>query len=293
MDAGPPLHWIALRAEVPSEREDDVVAWLGEESLGVEVVRDQGESAVIRIYFAANSDPSSMLEKATRLLATRGLDPEGCHLRIETVEDGRWVERYQASLRPLPLGDRFLVVPGSSAPEATSRDPIFLVPGRAFGTGEHPTTRLCAHAIERSVLAETHWLDLGTGTGILAVIAARCGASRVDALDTDPEAVAVAGEVVGANAAGGRVRVALGSVDRVRPGTLDGIVANIAVEFFLQNAPAVASALKPRGLLLCSGFLTGEEAEVGRALEQAGLLEIDIAREDGWTLLRARKEAAR
>src|SRR5213075_275452 len=93
------------------------------------------------------------------------------------------------------------------------REPIVLVPGMAFGTGEHETTRLCAAALERLVVPGSRWLDVGTGTGILAIVAARCGATKVVAVDNDPEAAHVALEVVRRNGLEDSIEVLEGSLE--------------------------------------------------------------------------------
>ena len=124
------------------------------------------------------------------------------------------------------------------------------------------TTRLCAAALEQQVAAGSRWLDLGTGTGLLAIVAVRCGASRVLAVDNDPQAVSVATSVVAANGAGDRVEVREGSIADRGGETFDGIVANIQSSFFLASAPEIAAAMADRGVLLASGLLVEDLPEV-------------------------------
>jgi len=175
--------WIALVVEIPPDLEEDLAADLGASSLGIETAPAGATKARLRVFLPGSRDAKEALDEAARVLEKRGLNPLACRLHVEPVEDGRWAERYQASLRPLPLGERFVVIPGESSETAGSRDTIRLVPGRAFGTGEHETTRLCAAALERWVRRGSRWLDLGTGSGILAVVAARRGVQRLTSLD--------------------------------------------------------------------------------------------------------------
>jgi ribosomal protein L11 methyltransferase len=184
------------------------------------------------------------------------------------------------------------VVPGTTPPASSGRDPIFLVPGRAFGTGEHPTTRLCAAALEQWVRPGSRWLDLGTGSGILAVVASRCGASLVEAVDEDADAVEVAAAVVAANGAAGSVRLRVGSADALAGACLDGCVANIATPYFLSRAAEVAGVLGPGGILLCSGLLGADVPAVGEALRRASLVPQERRDEGPWSLLVARHGAA-
>ncbi len=282
MASGP--SWIALVLEVPTGLEEDLASDLGAASLGVEAAPAAGRVR-LRVFFPGDGSAAERLDEAAVVLRDRGLDPAGCGLRVESVEDGRWVERYQAGLRPLPLGERFVVIPGGGVPADGSREPIHLVPGRAFGTGEHATTRLCAAALERAVRSGDRWLDLGTGSGILAIVAARCGASRVLAVDDDPEAVDVARSVVEANGASDRVAVREGSADASAGSGFDGCVANIATPYFLSRAREVAAVLRPGGVLVCSGLLGEDAGDVTAALERAGFSMRERRDEGPWSLL--------
>jgi ribosomal protein L11 methyltransferase len=226
-----------------------------------------------------------------RVLAAHGVTSGGAALTIEPVDDDRWVERWQASLAPIPLGRRFVVLPNGQDPRAGGREPIVLIPGMAFGTGEHETTRMCAAAVEELTAPSSRWLDLGTGTGILAIVAARCGARRVLALDLDPEAAHVASEVVAANRLGGLVEVRAGSIADRAGERFDGIVANIQSSFFLVNAGDVAAALDPGGWLVVSGILDDDVSEVAAALAGAGLDAVRRHADGPWGCLIARSAA--
>ena len=270
--------------------EEDLAAELGASSLGVEAT-PAGGVVRLRVFFPCGGDARGHLLEAESALRDRGLDPAACGLGVEPVEDGRWVERYQAGLRPLPLGERFVVIPGGDLRAEGSREPIHLVPGRAFGTGEHPTTRLCAAALERLVRPGERWLDLGTGSGVLAIVAARCGAGHVEAVDDDPEAVEVARTVVEANGASEKVSVRLGSADALAGAGFDGCVANIATPYLLARAADVAAVLHPSGLLVCSGLLGEDAADVTAALGRAGFSVSERGDEGPWCLLVARRSA--
>jgi ribosomal protein L11 methyltransferase len=202
------------------------------------------------------------------------------------------VERWQASLSPIPLGARFVVLQSEAAAAPDGREPIRLIPGMAFGTGEHQTTRLCAAALEERVAPGSRWLDLGTGTGLLAIVAARCGAARVLAVDLDREAAEVAFSVVAANAAGDVVEVRAGSIAERRGETFDGIVANIQASFFMANAALLANALVDGGVLLASGFLDEDVAEISSALGAAGLRVAARGSDGSWACLLARRSEA-
>ncbi len=280
-----------LRVRVPDAFDDEIAAVLGSGSLGVEVAAFRPGTTELRFYLPPGYDATAWRERASAVLLAHGLTVEEGALAIDPVEDGRWVERWQATLAPIPLGRRFVVLSTEDSTGASGREPIRLVPGMAFGTGEHETTRMCAAEVERQVAPGSRWCDLGTGTGLLAIVAARCGASRVLAVDTDPEAVAVAAEVLAANAAGGAVEVRVGSIAGRHGETFDGLVANIQSSFFLAHAEALADALASGGILIASGFLTDDVDEIASALSAASFRVEAKASEGPWACLIARRSA--
>lgn len=279
--------WWALEVDVPSGLEDEAAARLGAGGLGVEVLPAADGLSRLRSYHGDECAARRALRTASDLRDRLGLPP-GNDPVVRPVEDERWVERWQASLHPLPLGRRFLVVPGDDAVEAGGRLVIRIVPGMAFGTGEHETTRLAAEALETAVEPGGRWLDLGTGTGVLAVVAARCGAASVTARDIDPDAVAVAKETIAANGLSVAIVPEEGSLEGLEPASLDGIVANIAGGFFLREATPLRAPLVVGGILLATGIVSDESEGVAERLEAAGF-SIEGRRAEGeWRLLRCR-----
>jgi ribosomal protein L11 methyltransferase len=230
------VRWQVLTARVPDALDDEIAAVLGGGSLGVEIASQGPGFSELRVYLGPADDTDGWRERALRVLRAHGIGSGDARLAIDPVVDGRWVESWQASLSPLPLGARFVVLPTETSESRDGREPIRLVPGMAFGTGEHETTRLCAAGVERQVASGSRWLDLGTGTGLLAIVAAKCGAARVLAVDLDPAVGKVAAEVVTRNGAGDCVEVRAGSIDQRRDETFDGIVANIQASFFIGSA---------------------------------------------------------
>ena len=281
--------WSVLVVEVPGGLEEEVAAALANHGLGAEVGVSSGGRAPVRVYLDDQVDADRWVTRAREVLGAHGVT--SADVRLEALEDGHWVERYQQALRPLPLARRFVVLPGEHLAPTPGREPLVLVPGMAFGTGEHPTTRLCAEAVETTVEPGQVWMDLGTGTGILALVAARSGARRVLALDPDPEAVRVAREVVARNGGEERIEVREGSADARGAERFHGVVANIAASFFLRESEALASCLAPDGWAIMSGFLEEDLSEVEAAVTGAGLHVVDRAGSSPWSLLRARRFA--
>lgn len=277
--------WNAVVVEIPAELEDELVALVPDTCLGAEFRGT--ERGRLAIYTESRATADELARRIADRLQAHGLNAGRCGLGVEEIEDGRWVERYMAGLRPFPLGRRFIVDPKGSEPAGGERIPIVLVPGRAFGTGEHPTTRLCAAELERRVRGESRWVDLGCGSGILSIVAHHCGAAKVLGLDSDGEAIGVARRALAANGLERRIDLRRASADEGGTGRWDGVVANISAEYFAMSARAAAALLRPAGTFIASGFLDGRADEVASALTRAGLCEAARTSNDGWGLLRA------
>ncbi len=159
-------------------------------------------------------------------------------------------------------------------------------PGMAFGTGLHPTTQLCLLALERHIRPGMRVLDLGTGSGILAIAAAMMGAGSVLALDNDPEAVKVADENIRRNGVADRVRAAEGSLAQAE-GRFDLLLVNILARVIVGMAAGLGKRLSPQGLLVASGIIAGQEEEVAESFRQNGLTVIGQEWIEDWAALLA------
>jgi ribosomal protein L11 methyltransferase len=279
-----------VRLEAPARLEETLVGLIGDDCLGVGICPAEQGRIDLAVYTASLREASAIAQRIEAFLGAAGLGAAAGKPRVESLEDGGWVERYQAGLRPFPLGRRFIVYPtGGAAEPLGDRTPIRLVPGRAFGTGEHATTRLCAEALERRVRAASRWIDLGCGTAILSVVAFRCGAGAVLALDTDPDAVDVATEVLRENAVADRVEIGLGSCEQASPGSWDGVVANVSGAFLRASAGSIAALLRPRGWLVGSGFSAAAWPDLLPALGGAGLVEVERHSRGPWSVVICRR----
>jgi ribosomal protein L11 methyltransferase len=163
--------------------------------------------------------------------------------------------------------------------------------GMAFGSGGHASTHLAMQAIEDEVVPGARVLDVGTGSGILAITAARRGASAVDSVDVDPLAVRVASENVVRNGVGDIVRTAVGSVGPGEPfqGEYDLVAANILARILIALAPHLTQALRPGGILILSGIIDTRELAVREAFEALGLRFVRRDELEGWVMLMLRK----
>lgn len=197
-----------------------------------------------------------------------------------------WAEAWKAHYRVQHIGRRLVIRPSwlSYTPQPDELV-LTLDPGMAFGTGLHSTTRLCLEALERRLRPGDSLLDVGTGSGILAIAAARLGAGTVLALDIDPLAAQVARENVAINGVAGVVEVAEGSLPGEPTTAWDVVVANILAQVIAQMAPALAAHLKPGGLLISSGIVASQEQPVCSALSTQGLTLVERRQEEDWLAL--------
>jgi ribosomal protein L11 methyltransferase len=207
---------------------------------------------------------------------------------FETIVESDWTELWKDQLEVLRVGERIVIQPSWRDYSPEPGDIVVeLDPGMAFGTGLHPTTQLCLTALEGLVQPGFTVLDLGTGSGILAIAAAKLGAGEVWAVDNDPEAVRVARHNVSANGVAGKVHVIQGSLPEVT-GCYDVVVVNILARVIEEMAgEGLVECVCPTGTLIASGIVEEQEADVGAALEQGGFTLLNRRQQGDWVNLQA------
>jgi ribosomal protein L11 methyltransferase len=208
-------------------------------------------------------------------------------LSLTRIEEENWVQLTQAQFAPISVSSRLWIVPSwHEAPDPAAVN-IVLDPGMAFGTGSHPTTRLCLEWLEREVRPEMSLLDYGTGSGILAIAASKLGAAPVDGLDIDPQAVLAAR----ANAENNRVFIRFTETAELLLPQYDLVVANILANPLRLLAPALAARVRPGGKLAISGLLLEQAEEI--ASIYAPWISFDKSEEqEGWVCLAGTKSQA-
>lgn len=218
-------------------------------------------------------------------------------LSMESVPDEDWENSWKESYRPLPIGEKLVVVPQwmqDGAPQG--RLPIVLDLGLTFGTGEHASTRMCLESLEALVHGGERVADLGSGSGILSIAALRLGAESAVGVDVDPAAEHIAAQNAAQNGFGAdRFRACTGNVvtdealmHSLAAGGYDIVCANIVAGVLVRLAPVVPNFLKSDGIFLCSGILDEREQEVRDTLNAAGLTVTTARHSDGWCCLTAR-----
>ncbi len=215
-------------------------------------------------------------------------------VQLKELEEKDWATAWRAFFQPQRIGKHIVLkLPEQTYPAATDDVVIDLEPGMAFGTGLHATTRLCLACLEELVQPGDRLLDMGTGSGVLALAAAELGATEVLALDHDPVAVAVARENVSRNCLDQAIRVEEGSLDYLTSHgvpLLDGMAMNIITEVIVEMMEGgLTSFLKPGGWLVASGILAPTEGTVRAAFDKCGMQVAARYQEEGWVALCGKK----
>lgn len=296
------MSWIELSVEVHPEAVDAVANVFQEHGTGgvaIEQPMDshiEGEeqpifvgNPVVKAYLPANArapERERAIEEALWHLQAFGLSPIGEISRRE-IDEEDWANGWKEHFHPLAIGR--VVIKPSWREWTPSPDEIVieLDPGMAFGTGLHPTTKLMIEALQARARPGMRVLDLGTGSGILAIATAMLGAS-VTALDISDVSVEVARRNVEANGCANLVQTAEGSIEAASGRRFDLVFANIIASVLIDLAPQLSAALEPGSELLASGIIDERVEPVRHAFRSAGLEIADEQREDDWWLIVAR-----
>ena len=293
--------WLELSVEAEPEAVEAVSGAFAEWGQGVaieqvvhssrdgdEVVFPPGAPLLVKTYLPL-ADPASperrqQIEKAVWAL---GLLRQVGPLQVKGLRETDWANAWKQHFFVQRVGRRTVVVPSwrqaEYAPEPGDIA-LLLDPGMAFGTGLHPTTRLCLRAAEELVQPAQRVLDVGAGSGILAIAAAKLGARHVEAVEIDPVAARVCRDNVQLNGVADTVTVHDGSL-RARGERCDLALANITIKTLLELHPLLARRLQPGGLAVMSGVLLERADELRAALAAAGWRHLRTDQEQDWVAL--------
>jgi ribosomal protein L11 methyltransferase len=258
-------------------------------ALGVLEEADADGRARLRAFFPASTTPDLLRGRLRDYLA--GLRALGFSAiddaRLAPIADPGWAEAWRDHFRPLAIGDRLLIIPPWAEVPDAGRVTLVIEPGRAFGTGYHGSTAGCLELLERCVARAypPRAIDLGTGSGILAIAAARLGVARVMAVDDDPDAVANARVNIEHNRVGDRVTCALGDADALAAEPAPLVLANLLSAAHRRLAATYRRLLIPGGTLVLGGILEPEATGVLDTLREHGFgVGSDLTRQE-WTAL--------
>jgi len=308
--------WAEVSCEVPAAMSDPLSEFLVHLSgCGVTVENrsvdtfsldtlDDTPFKTVTAYFPAGENLDGPLAEIASFLAEAGAGIAGFAFRqpsVSFIQEEDWANNWKEHFKPCRIGSKLVIKPTWESFPAEEGDIVIdLDPGMAFGTGTHPTTRLCLEAMERIFLGvpqfaagrdggATAVLDVGTGSGLLSIAAAKLGAATVVGIDIDPDAVAVAEENLALNHCIGPVRVSTEPLAEISGG-YDIVLANILAEELVRLASQLVARLSAGGFLVLSGILIEKEELVRQGFAPFRLSPVETRRDAEWSCLVYRRE---
>lgn len=255
------------------------------------------EGVLLKAYLPENSfisETVAEIKQAVSQLTNFQIDIGPNKFILSEVDEEDWATAWKKYYKPMKVGNRITIAPTweNYAPLTDTEIIVELDPGMAFGTGTHPTTVLCIQALERYLSSSDRLLDVGTGSGVLSIAAAKLGAARVEAIDLDEVAVKSAQENISLNKVDSLVTVSKGNLLDHISGTYDMIVANILAEVIVQMSKDAFKTVKPGGKLITSGIIKRKKHMVKDSLTEAGFhIEEILELEDWIAIIAVRPEA--
>lgn len=280
--------WAAVEFEVDHANED-LASWLIVQcgANGCEIKPGNGERVLVHAVFDCEKLSAEELSHIRSSFEEYKLGECLRTLKVQQVEQEDWLARWKEGFEPFRIGTRFLVCPSwmrdSLTPDLTDgRVVIFIEPGMAFGTGLHATTQFCLRALE-SYPPKASVLDVGTGSGILAIACAHLNAdARIVALDIDPVAIDTAREDLILNNVDGRIELLVGSTEHVKGQTFDVILSNLTCEDIVALLPDYMKLLEPDGHILCAGILKEKFPLLEAAIAKHKMTMIKVEHTGQW-----------
>ncbi len=265
-----------------ADLEEQVQAIAHVDLIEPELLQKDRSTVAVHMYLAPDEkDVAGILE----LLRSRLLREEAdFQLSISGVEQADWENGWKKYYHAVDIGERLTVCPSwESTP--TGRTVMRLDPGMAFGTGTHETTALCLAELDRRIRGGERMLDVGTGSGILAIGALLLGAAWADGVDIDPMCVRTAGENAALNGVQDKFEVRVGDLSEQARGPYDIVCANIVANAIKMLSPAVPALLAPGGVYITSGIIDDRRDEVADALRACGFVIEQIIEKNGWVCI--------
>jgi ribosomal protein L11 methyltransferase len=291
MDSGASGTMIEDRSDIPDPNQPHGI-W---EIIDPKLLEQMPEDVLVHAWFEENASLPSLLENISgRLAALKDSSGDAGSLRLETksVNDKAWTDVWKKYFKPFYAGEHLVVKPSWEPFEGAPDDKIIEIdPGMAFGSGTHETTGMCLSILEEKISGGEKIIDVGTGSGILAIGAALLGAGHVLAVDIDPDAVKVAEENVKKNGVQNIITVQQGNLLDKVDAVCDICVANIISDVIISFAAPLMNHIRPGGLFICSGIVSLRADEVAGALKAAGYEILHKYTRGEWTAFLSRRNA--
>lgn len=276
--------WYALDVDVEPQAVEAVEYALMEAGAsGTERAGDFADGGRVTGYFGGVPDREQIRGELFEALRIYELPSSSVRdMNVREVEQRDWLEEWKKNWQPVAVGRFIIAPPWSDVDDAPDRCVIRIEPGMAFGTGTHETTRLCLAAMQ-SYYEGGSFLDVGTGTGILAIAAAACApGAHVEACDTDAEAIEIARENAAANGVADRITLRVGSIDQ-QTGSADFICANLTADVIAKLLPTLVAL--SCGRLVLSGILETQAENIVEQLAQLAITDAEITRDGEWVAI--------
>lgn len=251
---------------------------------GSEVREPRIGAAEIVIYLEAASPEDAMKRAATIAGLLPGVNPSDVTVRA-SVPETVWTENWRSHFAPVEIGRRLRIVPPWEIDRRSERVTLVINPGAAFGTGRHETTALCLEALEDLVMPGARVADVGCGSGVLAIAAAKLGAAEVVANDIDPASVDATRENAEANGVAAKILTSESATPPADGRTFDIVVANIYSDTLVALAAPLAACVAPGGALVLSGIEASRCGDVERAYLAQGLQRAHVRTRGEWAAL--------
>jgi ribosomal protein L11 methyltransferase len=295
------LNWCEVKVKILAEYGEIVAEIFQEEGSGGVIFDDPGilkeklvqddecldkefilpEQFGVRSYFPVDDRLGERLARIKRRI--RETIEAETEFELKQVKEEDWAEAWKQYFKPERIGKIVIKPSWEEYSPANGEIVIELDPGMAFGTGTHPTTRLCLELLQEIITPQTKMLDVGSGSGILALAGAKLGAQTITAIDIDPVAVKVALENIKRNRMEGLIRVYEGNLlDRPFDSKFNLVVANIISNAIIEISSQLTKVLEPGGIFLASGIIEERYAEVLDCLTQQGFSHVKNVFEEGW-----------
>ena len=291
MEVGASGTMIEDKADIPDPSKPHGI-W---EIIDPKLLESMPEDVLVHAWFEENPALPSLIETISgRLALLRETTPDAGSLSVETrsVNDKSWTDVWKKYFKPFYAGQHLVVKPTWEPFDPAPDDKVIEIdPGMAFGSGTHETTGMCLSILEENIRGGEVIIDVGTGSGILAIGAALLGAGHVLAVDIDPDAVKVAAENVAKNHVESTVTVQQGNLLEKVDAVCDICVANIISDIIISFAAPLMNHIRPGGLFICSGIVSMRDDEVAQALLDAGYEILHRYTRGEWTAFLSRRNA--
>lgn len=274
---------------------EDIISYLFLEmgSNGVQIEDINSEMIRVSAYFPTDDNIGERvfkLQRSIEKLREKNIDIGNPKISVNSIENGEWAENWKSFFKPIPVGKRTIVHQSwHNIDEFSSRDiHIQIDPGMAFGTGNHATTILSLELLEKAINGDEKVIDLGTGSGILAISSAKLGARSILAVDIDEKSVKVAKENAIINRVDNKIRLICSDLFTAIKDKYDLIICNILTKIILPLIPSIKDYINPSGLLILSGIMENEAVQIKDRLDKEKFAILETLQRDEWVAFLAK-----